>query len=635
VYYDDVRVFTVVQQQSYLRVRLDSATLNGQDLSTSNPELRVNPGSRITGTITITVENVQPGSWITPVIWVTSWERGTVADGRVRVVASDIRTTRQFTVNIDVTAPSSPGTYYIGFFAGWMYNADEVASNDHPPNYGDGDDVWDMPGQGWEEVISNGQASTGPYRMPGRAVRIVVQQPQVTAKLQVGIRHTCIGDLRIWVGVEGGREVLIWNRDGGCAQNLFREWDLLRLGFTVNDLPPSESKRWYLRIKDEARGDEGRLEYFRIIYQGQTYESQDHPEIKDFQEVRGWIPSRGVPSGEFVIKGSATFLNGEPMKGGYIIIEPILPSIAKYVLSVGEVGENGEFVVKFPTSYGGVNIPKVKVTPYYRGIYFSSTSREIRLSEYPESTATLNFRVPYIGSPGPIASKAFIRDDRGENIIVVEVEPRTISKNNFTTLNFYIYVMPQHIYDFTLTKAILNVFFREDILVDKFGLEPKPGKFAFISIASESGWKAYSPPPEPRNLIDQILDFFSNLIGPAVSELIGQFIPGFGLLQAIFSRYWSPYIFGSGPPQFVVNLDPNDWDVWQASWDEYGTSPLPGMQGWLGANVSFKIRGPINRAIDNEEAYYYLKIYVRRQAGGPLTFGWVSLEQKIILQVSG
>jgi hypothetical protein len=168
----------VIQQNYYLRVRLDSATLNGQGLSTSNPELRVNPGSRITGTVTFTVENVQPGSWITPVIWVTSWERGTVSNGRVRVVADDIRSTRQFTVSIDVTAPSGPGTYYIGFFTGWMYNADEVASNDHPPNYGDGDDVWDMPGQGWEEVISNGQASTGPYRMPGRAIRIVVQRQE-------------------------------------------------------------------------------------------------------------------------------------------------------------------------------------------------------------------------------------------------------------------------------------------------------------------------------------------------------------------------------------------------------------------------------------------------------------------------
>jgi hypothetical protein len=124
----------------------------------------------------------------------------------------------------------------------------------------------------------------------------------VTAILQVGIRHTYIGDLRMWVGVEGGREVLIWNRAGGNTKDLFGEWDLLSpqerggLGFTTNDLPPSESRRWYLRIRDEAGGDEGRLEYFRIVYQGQTYESQDHPEIRDFQEVRAWIPSRGAPS---------------------------------------------------------------------------------------------------------------------------------------------------------------------------------------------------------------------------------------------------------------------------------------------------------------------------------------------------
>jgi hypothetical protein len=71
------------------------------------------------------------------------------------------------------TAPNTPGTYYIGIFAGWMYTCDEVASNDHPANYDDGDDVWDMSSQRWEEVISNGQASTGPYQMPGRAIRIV------------------------------------------------------------------------------------------------------------------------------------------------------------------------------------------------------------------------------------------------------------------------------------------------------------------------------------------------------------------------------------------------------------------------------------------------------------------------------
>jgi hypothetical protein len=837
VYYDDVRVFIVVQQQSYLRVRLDSATLNGQGLSTSNPELRVNPGSRITGTVTFTVENVQPGSWITPVIWVTSWERGTVSNGMVRVVADDIRSTRQFTVNIDVTAPSSPGTYYIGFFAGWMYNADEVASNDHPPNYGDGDDVWDMPAQGWEEVISNGQALTGPYRMPGRAIRIVVQQPQefrveivsynapstaspgqtvsvqltirysfsstsyvgvtisrqlpdgswervwynpdyqtqrsgqgtltytatftvpnqpdtyrymiraqywdgsrwiatdekyfniqvqqqqqlsvdvwtnkggqgrgnlnggqytigesitfycsvnlnvdglrikvirpdgvevialdrgpssagtyqasgtvgepagerrvicearsggqtssdevrftvtqppdttpptvrviapnggetlfpgnvfrirweasdnvgvtkvhiwlfqgneqvmviardlpntgyydwtvpnrpgtnyririaavdaagnagyddsdgtfeiggevrvsaqiislttdknqynpgetvrirytirntgdvrielrmvveivdpsgrsvydsnrlgqdrrhdldpgqtasgeftwtipadavpgtyevraslrhwniwdivfdyrwgdrpgprftvqaaATATLQVGIRHTYIGDLKIWVGVEGGREVLIWNREGGGTRDLFREWNLLQLGFTVNDLPPSESKRWYLRIRDEAGGDEGRLEYFRIIYQGRTYESQDHPEIRDYQEVRAWIPSRGAPSLPDLTVRNVNFSPQTVSQGGSITV-----------------------------SWTEVNIGSGNAGPYRVGIYLgvSEYGRDHLLGSFNRDglvaggsrSYTQTFTIPSSVPPGSYYVTVFIDDLR-------------------------------------------------------------------------------------------------------------------------------------------------------------------------------------------------------------------------------
>jgi hypothetical protein len=140
-----------------------------------NPEIRVNTNSTVSGTVTFTVENVQPGSWITPVIWVTSWERGSVADGKVRVVAYDIRSTTQFTGSISIVAPASPGTYYIGFFAGWMYNPDEVASNDHPPLYGDGDDVWDMKQSDWESVVKNGQAPEGAvYRMPGRAIRVIV-----------------------------------------------------------------------------------------------------------------------------------------------------------------------------------------------------------------------------------------------------------------------------------------------------------------------------------------------------------------------------------------------------------------------------------------------------------------------------
>jgi len=125
------------------------------------------------------------------------------------------------------------------------------------------------------------------------ATKTIQIQQQSSAVLRLGIRHTYIGDLKIWVGIEGGKEVLIWNREGGSTKNLYKEWDLFALGFTQDDLPPSNSKKWYVRISDEANGDEGVLEYFRIVYQGQTYESQDHPEIKDRQTAMAWIPSSG------------------------------------------------------------------------------------------------------------------------------------------------------------------------------------------------------------------------------------------------------------------------------------------------------------------------------------------------------
>jgi archaellum component FlaG (FlaF/FlaG flagellin family) len=158
------------------------------------------------------------------------------------------------------------------------------------------------------------------YRWGDRPGPRFTVQAAATATLQVGIRHTYIGDLKIWVGVEGGREVLIWNREGGGTRDLFKEWNLLQLGFTVNDLPPSESKRWYLRIRDEAGGDEGRLEYFRIIYQGRTYESQDRPEIKDFQEVRAWIPSRGAPSLPDLTVRNVNFSPQSVSQGGSITV---------------------------------------------------------------------------------------------------------------------------------------------------------------------------------------------------------------------------------------------------------------------------------------------------------------------------
>jgi hypothetical protein len=62
--------------EQYLKVYLYSARLNDVALYERNFELSVNPGARVLGWVSITVENVQPGNRTTPVVWVASWGKG-------------------------------------------------------------------------------------------------------------------------------------------------------------------------------------------------------------------------------------------------------------------------------------------------------------------------------------------------------------------------------------------------------------------------------------------------------------------------------------------------------------------------------------------------------------------------------
>ncbi|MEM2507235.1 MAG: C1 family peptidase [Nitrososphaeria archaeon] len=157
----------------YLRIYFSSAIINGQEINPKNPEIIVSPGERITGNFSVTIVNKVGGPWITPVIGTQSWTRNSFSCINPWVFEEISVQTYSF----DMVAPSTPGTYYIGIFAGWMYTCDEVASNDHPAEFGDGDDVWDMSQQDWENMILNGYAVSSPYGQEGRAIRIIVQSP--------------------------------------------------------------------------------------------------------------------------------------------------------------------------------------------------------------------------------------------------------------------------------------------------------------------------------------------------------------------------------------------------------------------------------------------------------------------------
>ncbi|RSN69202.1 hypothetical protein D9Q81_04120 [Candidatus Korarchaeum cryptofilum] len=144
------------------------AEVNGVKIYDPSQAVYVKPGDIIEGFFDVRVVNVRGGPWITPVIGTASWTRGSFSC--ITNDAPDGESIQSY--HFRLKAPETPGTYYIGIFAGWMYSCEEVASNDHPPQFNDGDDVWDMSQSDWESIISTGKASK--YGQPGRAIRIVV-----------------------------------------------------------------------------------------------------------------------------------------------------------------------------------------------------------------------------------------------------------------------------------------------------------------------------------------------------------------------------------------------------------------------------------------------------------------------------
>ena len=118
-------------------------------------------------------------------------------------------------------------------------------------------------------------------------------KPITGLTLYLGIAHTYIGDLYITIS-HGGKSAILWNRQGGSADYIYKSYDLLKMGFTVQDLVSTSA--WTLVIEDRAGGDEGRLEYFDLQVTGGSnplVRDTDGDGIWDGEEVNlgadGWI----------------------------------------------------------------------------------------------------------------------------------------------------------------------------------------------------------------------------------------------------------------------------------------------------------------------------------------------------------
>ncbi|HUW31109.1 MAG TPA: caspase family protein, partial [Planctomycetota bacterium] len=114
-----------------------------------------------------------------------------------------------------------------------------------------------------------------------------------TVFANVVIRHTFRGDLVVKLGV-GAPEQPSWittvsDRQGGGADDIIAEVDVTP---GTAFLPPGPERRWFLQVLDDAGGDEGIIESFRITFRDQTYAAADTPvPVSDYHTSYSWIPS--------------------------------------------------------------------------------------------------------------------------------------------------------------------------------------------------------------------------------------------------------------------------------------------------------------------------------------------------------
>jgi PKD repeat protein len=108
----------------------------------------------------------------------------------------------------------------------------------------------------------------------------------ITAEAKVGISHTYIGELVITLG-NGARDIVLRDREGGSADNLFESYDLFLEGFPASDF--TTTRTWTLNVDDEVSSSQrGFVEYFEIYILSATNPTDadtDNDGLRDGEEV--------------------------------------------------------------------------------------------------------------------------------------------------------------------------------------------------------------------------------------------------------------------------------------------------------------------------------------------------------------
>ena len=135
------------------------------------------------------------------------------------------------------------------------------------------------------------------YGVPGFSI----ERAEVWATAD--ITHTWVGDMQVYVefwkpGIGWG-SVLVWNREGGSADDVHKYWDIASLASGEGSSLWTTTRDWRLRVYDAAGGDTGKIDNFDLVIlpKGNKGYSGSHPIINDMSTVEAQSDVAG--SGSF------------------------------------------------------------------------------------------------------------------------------------------------------------------------------------------------------------------------------------------------------------------------------------------------------------------------------------------------
>ena len=173
-------------------IKILSGELADQGVSQSNPELTVSTGNSISGSFDISVRNTGRAGAVFILAATPNWGSHSSSYWHV---GSQSPGTKAHTVNVNLVAPSSPGTYYIIAAGMWELSASNVASGTnwamHNDHWDDGNDLADWNATTIESAINSGLVVVN-WEIEREMVKMYVPATAIRVKVIGGDKESVI-----------------------------------------------------------------------------------------------------------------------------------------------------------------------------------------------------------------------------------------------------------------------------------------------------------------------------------------------------------------------------------------------------------------------------------------------------------